>query len=355
MFPLHWQIVSNFEVINMGNPLVTIIIPVYNTETWLKDCLNSVLEQDYQELEIFCVNDGSTDHSAQILAEYAARDQRIQIIDQENRGPGYTRNHVIDSAAGKYILCLDSDDMLAAGFINILVKRAEEDKLDMLCYDNAPLIEKNALQNHSSQLEKHHAFDYPGIWDGRDLFAKMQQNDDYYGAACFALYRREWLNENNIRFLENCLHEDEFFIFCCFLKGKRCGYLPEQGYLRRLRIGSIMTVTKSSAHITGIFHSANYMFIECFQNREQLVNYPEFYDYALHIKHTASYFYRQNEEKLLQQPLDGYEKMMYEDLANYGSRVELEAVYNSNSWKIGQAVVNPLNSVKNTLKQLKNH
>ena len=339
----------------MGNPLVTIIIPVYNTEKWLEDCLDSVLKQDYPDLEISCVNDGATDHSPRILAEYAERDQRIRVLNQENHGPGFSRNHAINTATGKYFLCLDSDDMLEAGFIKKLVKKAEEDSLDMLCYDSAPFSEKNTLQNNSSQQEKHHEFDYPGIWDGRELFAKMQQQDDYFGAACFALYRTEWINENRIRFLENCLHEDEFFIFCCFLKGKRIGYLSEQGYLRRFREGSTMTTLKTSAHITGIYHSANLMFIECFQNRERLTDYPEFYDYALHMKHAASYFYRQNEESLLLQPLDGYERMMYADLENYGSRDELEAIYNSNSWKIGQAVVNPLNSAKNRLKRLKNH
>ena len=339
----------------MVNPLVTIIIPVYNTETWLKDCLSSVLQQDYPELEILCVNDGSTDHSPQILSEYAGQDQRIHVMDQENHGPGYSRNQAIDTAQGKYILCLDSDDMLKAGFLRQLIERAEADMLDMLCYDCAPFIDGDTPQNHSSQLERHHRFDYPGIHDGRELFAKMQQNDDYFGAACYALYRMEWLNENRIRFLENCLQEDEYFIFCCFLKGKRTGYLAEQGYLRRVRKGSTMTSFKTSAHISGIYHSANLMFAACFDNRYRLTDYPEFYNYALHMKHTASYFYRQNEESLLLQPLDGYERMMYADLENYGSRDELEAIYNSNSWKIGQAVVNPLNSAKNRLKRLKNH
>ena len=336
----------------MNDPLITVIIPVYNVAPWLAECLDSVLAQDYKALEIICVNDGSTDDSQFILDKYAIKDQRIRLMSHENHGLGFTRNRAIENANGKYIFCLDSDDKIKEGFLSSLIERAETDDLDMLCYDMESFFESKSLQRHHRHMEKHHVYNYPGIWDGRKLFAEMQHQNDYYCAAWLALYRTEWLRENNIRFTEGILHEDELFVFSCFLKSDRVGFSPERGYLYRLREGSIMTGEKSMAHLTGLYRTANLMAEVCFQNRDRLINYQEFYDYSLHIKHAASYFYRHNEDVIMKQRADGFEQMIIEDLKNYGSRAELEDVYNSTSWKIGQAIVNPLFCAKSMLKRV---
>ncbi|MBR0519138.1 glycosyltransferase family 2 protein, partial [bacterium] len=94
----------------MANPKISVIVPVYNVEKYLPECLDSIVNQTLKEIEIICVNDGSTDNSLSILREYSSKDNRIKIIDKENEGLEYTRKVGLDNATGKYILFCDSDD-----------------------------------------------------------------------------------------------------------------------------------------------------------------------------------------------------------------------------------------------------
>ena len=88
----------------MNNPKISVIVPVYNVEKYLSECLDSIINQTLKDIEIICVNDGSTDNSLSILKEYASKDNRIKIIDKENEGLGYTRKVGLDNATGDYIL-----------------------------------------------------------------------------------------------------------------------------------------------------------------------------------------------------------------------------------------------------------
>ena len=106
------------------DPLVSIVIPVYNSEKYLEECLDSVLGQTYHNLEIICVNDGSSDSSGTILERYALADKRIQIITKENGGPASARNDGLSKAKGKYIQFLDSDDFFDKELIRITVDKA---------------------------------------------------------------------------------------------------------------------------------------------------------------------------------------------------------------------------------------
>ena len=94
----------------MNNPKISVIIPVYNVEKYLSECLDSIVNQTLKDIEIICVNDGSTDNSLSILQEYASKDKRIKIIDKENEGQGYARKVGLDIVSGEYILFCDSDD-----------------------------------------------------------------------------------------------------------------------------------------------------------------------------------------------------------------------------------------------------
>lgn len=337
----------------MNEPVVSVIIPVYNTQAWLSECLDSVLNQNYESLEIICANDGSTDNSLKILEEYKKRDDRIIIITHENKGPGYTRNQAFKAAKGKYLLLLDSDDFLEYNFINELVARAETDVLDMLCFNYTVHYETNSIKSNHKQIQPH-KFDYPGLFNGRELFSLFQKNDDYLSASWIAMLRRQWVQENDLYFPENIFQEDELFLFRCFLAAERAGYIHTKGYHYRLRENSTMTKGKSLIHVLGYYVCASYMTEICFQNQKKLEDYPEFFNYVLHLKHSAVYFYQHNEESIRAQAKTGFDFMMLDDLENYGFRPELEAVYNSASWRIGQKIVTPLHNIKETINQLKN-
>ena len=96
----------------MKQPIVSVIMPVYNGETYLRQCLDSVVNQTLKEIEIICVDDGSSDRSVEILKEYAAKDERVMVLQQANAGAGAARNNGLSKASGKYLSFLDSDDFL---------------------------------------------------------------------------------------------------------------------------------------------------------------------------------------------------------------------------------------------------
>ncbi len=111
---------------NERQPDVSIIIPVYNASKYLPGCLDSLISQTYEKIEIICVNDGSDDDSLMILEKYAEMDQRISVYSQKNQYAGAARNFGMDHARGKYFLFLDSDDLFMPEMIETVVKRAEE-------------------------------------------------------------------------------------------------------------------------------------------------------------------------------------------------------------------------------------
>ncbi len=118
----------------MNNPLVSVVVPVYNTEKYLRRCLDSVLAQTYPDWECLCVNDGSPDNSSAVLEEYSAKDSRIKVFNQENRGISCTRNFALQQAAGEYLIFLDSDDSIHPQLLEICVYQALRDDSDLVVY-----------------------------------------------------------------------------------------------------------------------------------------------------------------------------------------------------------------------------
>ncbi|MDR1925004.1 MAG: glycosyltransferase, partial [Planctomycetaceae bacterium] len=133
----------------MTNPKVTVIIPVYNTELYLRECLESVVNQTFVELQVICVNDGSTDGSFLILQEYASRDDRFLLINLPNGGVSIARNTACEYARGEYILFIDSDDFIDLDAVRQLYARAKETGADVvqfdvqICYNKSHIIKRH--------------------------------------------------------------------------------------------------------------------------------------------------------------------------------------------------------------------
>jgi glycosyltransferase involved in cell wall biosynthesis len=140
-----------------SEPLVSIVIPVFNVEKYLADCIDSLLKQNYQNIEILCTDDGSKDTSVSILEKYAAEDKRLIILHQENAGPGPARNLALKNVHGKYILFIDADDSLEEGSISECVTTMESKPCDMLIF-NTNIIEDtravSGLKNASGEYIK---------------------------------------------------------------------------------------------------------------------------------------------------------------------------------------------------------
>lgn len=136
------------------NPLVSIVVPVYNTEAYLEDCIKSIISQTYDNLEIIIVNDGSTDNSAEICKRIIGNDIRIHYIEKANSGVSDTRNIGIDNASGEYMIFADSDDLLAPDMIRLLVTYAEKNNSDFVICGNYNLSTFKTSERHLFSNER---------------------------------------------------------------------------------------------------------------------------------------------------------------------------------------------------------
>lgn len=209
---------------------ISIIIPIYNVEQYIEQCLVSILEQSYDNLEVILVNDGTKDNSMKIIEKYLS-DLRIKVINKENGGLSSARNAGLDIATGEYISFVDSDDWIEIEKLMELYKIAKEENLDIII-GNAKYYPK---------MEKIHKKNYYGIKTGIELLIEMLEKKDYLETVWKCIYKREFLKENNIKFIEGLLHEDTPFMFECLLKAKQVKYEDIVFYFYRQREGSIVT------------------------------------------------------------------------------------------------------------------
>ena len=229
--------------VRKGVPGLSVVVPVYNVENYLRQSLDSVVGQTMRDIEIICVNDGSTDGSGKILAEYAARDPRIRIVDKPNGGLSSARNAGMAVAKGEYLLFFDSDDILATDAAERLVACAEESSLDLLFYDADcfPDSPEAAAQAKSYANYYRRSQGYAKPRQGAELIADMMANSDYLCSACFEIWRTDFLRNRNLKFTEGILHEDTEFTFRASLLAKRAAHLNRTLFHRRVRArGSIM-------------------------------------------------------------------------------------------------------------------
>lgn len=213
----------------------SVIIPVYNVELYLQDCLDSVHHQTFADWEAVCVNDGSTDSSAAILAEYVEKDIRFKMIAQVNGGLSAARNTGIKEAKGDYILFLDSDDWLEPNALETIAKALNNE--DMLCFSGRRFFEEaNRFNPADELLEKVYE-------SGMDYYNENALLPHDFAFVCVVLraYKRSFLLENNLRFEAGIFHEDNLFtpLSCYFAKNVRVVNACLYNY--RIRANSITT------------------------------------------------------------------------------------------------------------------
>jgi glycosyltransferase involved in cell wall biosynthesis len=227
-------------------PKVSIVIPVYNVEKYLRECLDSVINQTLRDIEIICINDGSTDNSADILAEYQNRENRLKVISQENGGQSKARNAGLEVATGEYIYFLDSDDYIKTNSLEKLYTIAKTNNLDILYFDSEVIFENDNLKNQFPEYLT--AYDrkneYTDVLNGKDLFCKLVTNNAYVVQPCLQFTKRKYLEEKNIQFLEGIIYEDNLYTFVSILQAERVAHIKDKLYVRRIRPNSTMTDTK---------------------------------------------------------------------------------------------------------------
>ena len=174
-------------------PMVSIIVPIYNAEQYLRRCVDSILNQEYTDFELLLVNDGSTDASGDICEEYGDRDPRVIVIQKENTGVSDSRNRALDRARGKYLQFLDSDDWITPDATRLFVRAAEEYGCDMVISDFYRVVGERLSPKGDIEEE--------GVLTREEFAAHMMENpaDFYYGVLWNKLYRRDIVEEHNLR------------------------------------------------------------------------------------------------------------------------------------------------------------
>lgn len=226
--------------------LISVIIPVYNVEEYLRECVDSVLCQTYRNFEIILVDDGSTDSSGEICDEYLEKDDRITVIHQKNGGLSAARNSGLSEAEGKYVYFLDSDDYIADNLLETLVEIDEKDNSDIVFFDAVSFADTDDFEVSQNYIRKNkYKTD-----NGYAVFSAMTQNKEYHSAVPLLLIKREFLLKSGISFINGILYEDMVFTYQLFCKAAVVSQCTDALYHRRYRKNSIMTSSKSKKHFT---------------------------------------------------------------------------------------------------------
>lgn len=227
----------------------SVVIPIYNVEKYLRKCLDSIINQTLKDIEIICINDGSTDNSLSILTEYAQKDTRIKILNQENQGPGVARNNGIAFASGEYLLFVDSDDWIELNTLEILYNNFKK--------TNTQLIQFNY---YSCKKNKKKKFSYKkylkkltniNLKENFVYKKKIENLNTITLAVWDKAYSLNFIKNNNIKFSTTKTAEDIIFTIKSFLSSNKRLYLKEAFYNYLERQGS--SVNSVSSNFNDIF------------------------------------------------------------------------------------------------------
>lgn len=225
---------------------LSIIVPVYQVELYIRPCFESIFKQGLDEcrFEVIIVNDGTKDHSMEMIADIISQHNNITIINQENQGLSVARNNGIDTAKGKYILMPDSDDLLIENSLLPLLEKALETNADLVVANAVEINADDAPPNNLTQR----ATMGVATKNGKQLF--LEDLNPNRCQVWRTLYKRDFLISNNIKFVPGIFYQDVPFTHECYLKAERCLRTTQIMYIyRRLRKGSATaTFRKKNAH-----------------------------------------------------------------------------------------------------------
>ncbi len=226
---------KDYELQKKYAPKISVIIPVYNVENYLAECLDSVINQTLKDIEIICVNDGSTDNSLSILKKYAQRDSRIKVIDKENEGLGYTRKAGLKRARGKYVLFLDSDDKYDSNYsLEYLWSEIRKYDSDILIFGISNYYDGN---QHKWDLKIDKSENVGRILNFQE-FSVYILNGCF--SACNKLYRKKFLDSYNDWFFpKKIYYEDMPFHVQIMIRAKKICFTDKVTYLYRVNPLSI--------------------------------------------------------------------------------------------------------------------
>lgn len=216
---------------------VSVVIPVYNVEDYLAECLDSVVNQTLSDIEIICINDGSTDKSLDILNEYASRDNRITVIDQENGGHAVATNRGMKLAKGEYLYLMDSDDIVDVHALEETVNIAEERNVDFVIFQamNYYMDTGECIEDENYSMNALADFVGDKVFNWKDI-------KEYIFSITVTpwskLYKREFIEKNNCKFSEGLVFDDNVFFWEVLFSAERITFYRKILFKRRWHTAS---------------------------------------------------------------------------------------------------------------------
>lgn len=215
------------------NPTISIVVPIYNVQNYLEDCIDSILSQSFKDFELILVDDGSTDNCLKICEKYKQLDNRIIVIHKQNEGLSSARNTGIEVACGDYISFIDSDDFIHKDMYKILYESTKKCNLDIaIC--NYKRVDEHIVLHNDEIKEYNKVFKYSNIEALNELYTN---NRLIFTIVCNKLYKKNIFED--IKFDYGKSDEDEFIAHKILYKGLNIGYIDKELYFYRMRNDSI--------------------------------------------------------------------------------------------------------------------
>lgn len=272
------------------NELVSIIIPVYNVDKYIRECLDSVINQSYKNLQIILVDDGSTDNSGKICDEYAVKDSRITVIHQENQGAGAAKNTGLDLVKGEYLSLIDSDDYLELNYYETMVSNLKQHNVDVV-----QCLFRNVFVNNKYSRQ----YNFPSKGSRKiktKKFLVEMLYDWKYAIFWNKLFKTKLLKD--IRFPVGRKIDDEFFTYKLICNAKKILNINDKLYNYRMRQSSIMNNCDNEQLYMDC--------IDCFIERLSFIEklYPSLaHNYKAHI---AGYIQATLNDNLIKKDFEDY-------------------------------------------------
>lgn len=236
----------------MSEIKVSVIVPVYNVEKYLEECVDSLIGQTLKEIEILLIDDGSTDSSGEICDRYAQAYENISVIHKSNGGLGDARNVGFSNAKGKYVYFIDSDDYLELGALEYLYEEAEKNQLDVILFSAESFSDEEDIEFNPEEYKRTNFLNE--VKSGEELFCNLYSAKEYYASIPLRFYNREYFDKNGYTF-PDIIHEDEFPGFLSLIEAERAECVEYKFYKRRFRKGSIMTSEKAYKSAMGYVYT----------------------------------------------------------------------------------------------------
>ncbi len=251
--------------------MISVIVPVYNVEEYLEECLESIRKQTYQNIEVILVNDGSTDGSKEICERYCQQDPRFRLINKENQGLSIARNRGVKESNGEYIMFVDSDDVVKENIVEVLLSYMKAD---------VDLVECNLTQN-KEELQKNKPIRVVFEGNSPESIIKCIAFKEVKFCAFTKLYRREIVEK--VPFLEGIIYEDVYTGINYLKYIRKMVAVDLKGYYYRVRPNSIMTTSFSEKNLDII--TVGNKLIESFQDVGYLLPYIGYFMFYLGVSH----------------------------------------------------------------------